>query len=257
MSNQSTNLLGFQRAFSEAERIGRSELAEMALHSPLPPEEYIENLGLFSDHLLIGRLLFMDHLYRQILKIPGVVMEFGTRWGQNLSTFANLRTLYEPTHHHRRVIGFDTFSGFADVAPQDGTSVYARPGNVRTTEGYEQFLERLLTVQESLKPLSHKRKFAVIKGDARATVPEYLEKHPHTLIALAYFDMDLYEPTRDVLRAIRPHLVRGSIVALDEINDPGFPGETIALQEVFGLNHIRLRRVPYLSYPSYFIYEGP
>ncbi len=53
-------------------------------------------------------------------------MEFGTRWGQNLSIFSNLRTLYEPTHYHRKIIGFDTFSGFVDVAPQDGTSVYAQ-----------------------------------------------------------------------------------------------------------------------------------
>jgi hypothetical protein len=34
--------------------------------------------------------------------------------------------------------------------------------------------------------------------------------------ALAYFDLDLYEPTRAVLEQIRPYLTKGSIVAFDE-----------------------------------------
>ena len=57
------------------------------------------------------------------------------------------------------------------------------------------------------------------------------------------------------LEAIKPRLVRGSILAFDELNDPDSPGETLALMEVFGLNHIRLRRHPYTARTSYFIVE--
>jgi len=255
-SQNAANLLGFQRALSGPEKTAREALVELLETSPIPRDEKIDNLGVFADHVLLGRILFMDHIYRLIVDVPGVVMEFGTRWGQNISLFQNLRTLYEPTHHHRKIIGFDTFSGFVDIAAEDGVSDYAQPGNVRTTAGYETFLTRLLTAQEALKPLSHKRKFEIVKGDVRQTAPAYLEKHPQTIIALAYLDMDLYSPTCAMLQAIKPHLVRGSVVALDELNDPGFPGETLALQEVFGLNNITLRRLPYLSYPSYFVYDG-
>jgi 3-O-methyltransferase len=37
---------------------------------------------------------------------------------------------------------------------------------------------------------------------------------------MALFGLDLYEPTRDVLQAIRPHLVKGGIVAFDELGHP-------------------------------------
>ena len=255
-SSNNDSLLGFRRAFSEDEESARLELAALFTESPIPINEKVDNLAVFADHLLIGRILLMNYIYQQILNIPGVVMEFGTRWGQNLSLFQNLRTIYEPTHYHRKVIGFDTFEGFIDVAPEDGVSDYAKPGNVRTVKGYEEFLERLLKAQEALKPLSHKRKFSIVKGDARQTVLRYLEDNPQTIIALAYFDMDLYAPTRDVLKVIKPHLVRGSVIAMDELNDPGFPGETVAFREVFGLNTVRIKRTPFLSCPSYFVYDG-
>ncbi|MBT9293229.1 TylF/MycF family methyltransferase [Prosthecodimorpha staleyi] len=255
MDRDEGNLLGFTRALSESERAARYELTGLFNGSPIPENERLDNLGLHMDHLALGRALFMDHLYRLILGMPGVIMELGCRWGQNLSFFLNLRTLYEPTHYSRKIIGFDTFNGFVDVAAEDGDSVYARPGNVRTTRGYDAYLERVLAAREAMAPLSHKRKFEIVTGDVRETLPRYLTAHPETIVALAYFDMDLFSPTRDALVALRPRLARGSVVVLDEINDAGFPGETTALREVFGLNGLALRRVPFLNGPGYFVVE--
>ena len=82
-----------------------------------------------------------------------------------------------------------------------------------------------------------------------------MKKHPETIIALAYFDFDVYKPTKKCLEAIKTHLVKGSILAFDELNDPDSPGETQALMEVFGLNNIQLRRYRYASRVSYFIVE--
>ena len=65
--------------------------------------------------------------------------------------------------------------------------------------------------------------------------------------------MNLYKPTKDCLEAIKPRLVKGSVVAFDELNDPTCPGETQALQEVFGLNNIKLLRFRPTSRVSYFI----
>ena len=41
----------------------------------------------------------------------------------------------------------------------------------------------------------------------------------------------------------------------DELNDPDSPGETLALQEVYGLNNIKLKRFPHTSRVSYFVVE--
>lgn len=38
-----------------------------------------------------------------------------------------------------------------------------------------------------------------------------------TVIAAAYLDLDPYEPGRDALQVILPHLTRGSVLAFDEL----------------------------------------
>jgi len=53
---------------------------------------------------------------------------------------------------------------------------------------------------ESLIP--HIKKFQLIKGDATVKLREYLDDNPQIIIALAYFDMDLYEPTKKCLETI-------------------------------------------------------
>jgi hypothetical protein len=78
----------------------------------------------------------------------------------------------------------------------------------------------------------------------RETVPRYLAENPETIIAMAYFDMDLYEPTREVLKIIGPYLARGAFVAFDELAHPKWPGETAALREVLDLRHVTLHQIP-------------
>lgn len=72
---------------------------------------------------------------------------------------------------------------------------------------------------------------------------------------MAYFDFDLYEPTKKCLEAIQPYLTKGSVIAFDELNTPEFPGETIALREVLGLSRYSIRRDPLNPLTSYIIVE--
>ena len=94
-----------------------------------------------------------------------------------------------------------------------------------------------------------------MEGDATLTLPRYLEDNPETIVALAYFDFDLYEPTRVCLETIRDRLVKGSVLGFDELNDHDSPGETLALIETFGLNRIHLKRFRYASRVSYFVVD--
>lgn len=87
------------------------------------------------------------------------------------------------------------------------------------------------------------------------TVPRYLGEHPETIIALAYLDFDLYEPTKVVLEAIRPHITRGTVIGFDELNFPDFPGETVALREVFGLDRFPILRSPLSPTTSYLVVD--
>ena len=152
-------------------------------------------------------------------------------------------------------MGFDTFEGLPSISEKDGNSKLMKEGHYSVSENYFDYLNKIMEFQEMDNPLPHIKKFELIKGDASIEIKEYLRNHPETIISLVYFDLDLYEPTKKCLDAIRPHLVKGSVIGFDELNDADCPGETQALNEVFGLNNIKLRRYRYTSRVSYFIVE--
>jgi len=231
----------------------KNKLAKFIRESNIPDQELLDNLGLYLTRQNISRILLMQKLYKKIIDVPGVVMEFGVRWGQNISLFQNFRGIYEPYNYNRKIIGFDTFSGFSSTHEKDGEN--NKTGDYLVTENWENELEDILYFHNDNSPINHKKKFELVKGNAIKTLPEYLKQSPHTVIAFAYFDFDIYEPTKVCLEKILPHLTRGSIIAFDEINCSDFPGETIALNEILGINNISLKRDPHNPLVAYFIYD--
>lgn len=247
--------IGIKSYSSEREDLLRRQFLEHFKNCPIPESQILSNLGLFLNSKTLARILFMDHIYQQIIDLQGIVIDFGTRWGQNLSLFAALRGIYEPFNRHRKIVGFDTFAGFPRISNKDGASDLIKTGNTSVTENYAEYLKKVMEYQEADNPLSHIRKFEIVVGDAVVEIEKYLKRHPETIVALAYFDFDLYEPTKKCLEAIKPRLVKGSMLGFDELNDSDSPGETIALMETHGLNDIKLKRHRYASRVSYFVIE--
>ena len=66
----------------------RNEMYNLLQECPIPEEQLLSNLGLFLNSKNLSRILFMDYVYRKIVDVPGVVFEFGTRWGQNVALFS-------------------------------------------------------------------------------------------------------------------------------------------------------------------------
>ncbi|MBT4764578.1 crotonobetainyl-CoA--carnitine CoA-transferase [bacterium] len=223
--------------------------------SPIAQEEALNNLGLFINRQNLSRIIFMHNMYQKILDVNGIVMEFGVRWGQNLSLFQNFRGMYEPFNHTRKVVGFDTFNGFPSVDKKDGNSKVATVGSYAVTDKYEEYLSQILNYHEKESPISHLKKYELVKGDASKTLEQYLQQHPETIVALAYFDFDIYEPTKRCLELLKGRLGKGSIIGFDELNFSEFPGETIAFDEVLGISNYKIVRSPITPLPSYIIIE--
>jgi hypothetical protein len=236
---------------SASEKDLQREFSAALKKSPLPDDELLPNLGLYLSSKSLSRVLFFYEIYRKILNSHGVCMEFGVRWGQTLSLLSALRGIFEPFNRHRKIIGFDTFAGFKGVSKEDGNRANCADGSFSVTEGYEQYLDRILALQEQLNPIPHLKKYELVKGDAVTTIPDYLKRHPETVISLAIFDFDIYAPTRAALEAIKPHICKGSILVFDELCDDIFPGETIALRETLGISNLRISRMPMTARVSY------
>lgn len=228
-----------------------AEFVSLFKSSPLPDDEILANLGLFLTSKNLSRILFFYEIYRKIIHTHGIIIEFGVRWGQTLSIMSALRGIFEPFNRHRKIVGFDTFEGFKGTSEKDGKLCECEDGSFSVAPNYEKYLDKILFTQEGLNPISHLKKYELVKGNAVITVPEYFKNNPETIVSLAVFDFDIYSPTKIALETVKSHLCKGSILVFDELSDDIFPGETIALKEVLGLNNVKIQRFPMTSRISY------
>ncbi|MFD0860691.1 TylF/MycF/NovP-related O-methyltransferase [Sungkyunkwania multivorans] len=241
--------------FSDKELNRRQKMMGLFDKNPIPSEEVLGNLGLFIPKTEFSRMLYLHELYQKQLAVPGVIMEFGVRWGQNMALYEAFRGIYEPFNWTRKIIGFDTFEGFPSVAKEDGDASIIAEGSYGVTENYQEYLQELLQLREQEGVQLEKARFQLVAGDASVTIKEYLQEHPETIISMAYFDFDIYQPTKDCLEAIKPYLTKGSVIAFDELNHPDFPGETVAVREVFGLDKYKLIHTTFSGARSYLVVE--
>ena len=246
------------KSFSARDEIKSYDQLERILKaSPVFPGEVLNNLGLFLTRPSLARILFMHDLYLKILQVPGCIIELGCQWGQNLALFSTFRTIYEPQNVGRKLVGFDTFEGFTESSTKDGRVVAGGVSakSCSVSENYDVLLDKILECHNRLGPRSHIKKHEIIKGDVTQTLPAYLERNPETLIALIYFDIGLFEPTRKCLQIIKDRLTKGSIIGLDHLAMSEMPGESLAVMEILGYRDCRLVRDPRVPFQSYLVIE--
>ncbi|WP_460423474.1 dTDP-6-deoxy-L-hexose 3-O-methyltransferase [Pseudomonas sp. ZL2] len=236
---------------SESQLDAREHLWEEFQNAPLDDAEKERNLGLFIRSPLLARLLAISDVYREIVQIPGSVLDFGTWRGQNAVLCENLRAIFEPFNKQRRIAAFDTFQGYkshAVDAQVDNENF--RDGCYSTGEGYADYLTRLLGLHESINALPHVPSgHKVVAGDIKETLPQFIEDNRNLLVALAFFDMNLEGPTRFALDQILGRCVPGSLLVFFQLQRDFLPGEGYAyVADVLGKVRHELRRSA--TYPS-------
>jgi len=225
--------------------------------------ERLENFVKYVPRQNIARLLARYEMLKAVQSIQGSIVECGTLFGNGLMTFAKLSAILEPYNFQRRVIGFDSFSGFPDVADKDlaGSPERKSPhlqqhgftvekDGFNSDDAYADVL-RAAEIFDMTRFLNHFPKVQVVKGDFNETGPKFLEDHPNLIVSLLYLDFDIYEPTKKALDLFLPRVPKGGMVVFDELNDEGFPGETTAVLEMLDLKDWRVRRFdwePRISY---------
>ena len=95
----------------------RKYLIELFKSTPLPVEQLMTNLHMYMRSTILAKVLYLNELYELIKKTTGSIFEFGCWYGANMVTFENLRAVYEPYNYTRKVVGFDTFSGYCSISP--------------------------------------------------------------------------------------------------------------------------------------------
>ena len=67
----------------------RELLYEMFKDRPMPDDQLLICLGLFMRSSALTKIMFVNEAYQLILNQPGVIVEFGTWWGQNIVQATN------------------------------------------------------------------------------------------------------------------------------------------------------------------------
>jgi hypothetical protein len=228
----------------------RTKLWQMRHNSPLPEPELERNPALFLRSSLLARFIAISDVYRMIVDIPGNIFDLGCWWGQNTILFENYRAIYEPFNKQRRIVSFDSFEGYVNWSENDRKSEIFNQNTYSTSADYDDFLRLLLDTHEGINELGHQRGMhEVLKGDATKTVPEYLTANPETIVALAAFDLGLYEPTKSVLQSIKAHLVPGSVLLMIHLTRKDLRGDGRAFLEVMAGTRYKLSKHP--NYPSF------
>lgn len=230
-----------------------------ALHSLIEDEsltlvEKFENFPKYCSRQYLSYYLAKYEIFKKVLKVHGSIIECGVFQGGGLMWWAQLSAILEPFNHQRRIIGFDTFSGFKSLTSEDLSGAHSShhiPGGLATNAQSE--ILSCIDVFDSNRPISHIPKVELVIGDATETIPHYIETHPHLVISLLVLDMDVYEPSLTALKYFLPRMSSGSIIWLDEINAPQWPGETQALLESVDLQNLEIRRFPFESHAAYAI----
>lgn len=212
----------------------RKYLEEILNTNLIPNEHKINNLGLFLKTGSLSHILFVNEVYRLIKDLPGVIMEFGVWYGQNQILFENLRAIYEPFNKLRKIIGFDTFSGYPNEykTEKENLNQSLNENIYSINEDCFNLINKTVEFHQKNNILPQKLINELVRGKVEDTLEIYLHKNPHTIISLIYLDLALYKSTKYVLEKIKPYLIKGSVIIFDEFNHPEFVGDTLAFREV-------------------------
>jgi hypothetical protein len=242
-----------QAAFDLA---SRSALEDYFNNSPGSATEKLENFAKYVPRQNLARFLARYEIFRLIKDIQGSIVECGVLFGGGLMSFAKLSTILEPYNFQRRIIGFDTFTGFPAIHAADlkgkseRKSAHLKKHGFAAEGAYEDIL-RAIELYDVSRFLNHFPKVSVVKGDFGKTAPQYLTDHPHLVVSCLYLDFDIYQPTKIALDLFLPRMPKGAVLCFDELNEEAFPGETIAVMEKLELNTLRIRRFEFEPRISY------
>jgi len=219
--------------------------------NPSSWETKMENFPKYVRRQNLTRFLALYEIFKRILPVKGSIVECGVNHGFGLMSWAKFSAIMEPVNLTRRIYGFDTFEGFPAVGDKDRSvsSMHVKQGDLKA-EVYDE-LTQLVDIFDSTRFIGHVNKVKLVRGDATKTIPQFVQDNPHVLVSLLFMDFDLYEPTKVALDTFLPRMPKGAVLAFDELDNPLWPGETLAMLEAHARRPLRIERVefdPYIGF---------
>lgn len=238
---------------SAAEQEESSRIKKCFEANPLPWEKKMEHFPKYIRRQNMTRFLALYELFKKVLHIKGSIVECGVFQGFGIMTWLKLSAILEPVNLTRRVYGFDSFNGFPNVSKEDAGSATKQVCKGGLFADSKEEIEHLSQINDNTRFLGHIQKLKLIKGDATKTIPTFIKEQSQLLVSLLFMDFDLYEPTKVALEHFVPRMPKGAVLAFDELDNPLWPGETLALLEYFTGRMPKIERFDFDPYIGYII----
>lgn len=213
----------------------------------------VDELFVFTRRQRVAQYLCDIKLFERILGISGSIIECGVDRGGTLMLYFQLCSVLEPYGIGRKVYGFDTF---------DDTRPETLPANRNIDSHFEKknqeasifdTLHSAIRMHDLNRPASHLPKCELIRGNAKSTIPAFVESHPELLVALLHLDFGDYDGTKIALQHFLPLMPKGAVVAINTLNFEKWPGDNRAFKELIDLNKVRLERFPFNPWTSFYV----
>ena len=201
-----------------------------------------ENGYFLTSHVTrLAKVLAQYELYKKVIGLPGHIVECGVLKGTSLVRLATFREILE-NPFSRKIIAFDIFGKF----PRSGNAE-----DIRVIEEFEKKAGDGVSAKELERVMTSKSftNYELIQGDIRTTVPDYVAKYPELRISMLHIDVDIYEPTKTILRSLFDKVVVGGLVVLDDYSVHG--GETRAVDEFMRGKQEKLEKLSISHIPTY------
>lgn len=200
-----------------------------------------DNWQLYSGYVNIGRSLAVYELLKQVIDLPGHIIELGIWNGANLMFMAKVVRLLKP-NSLIELYGFDSFEGLQQFQEKDNPT----SESISAYKGNEEILREIISLYK-FEGFVH-----LVKGNIEVTLPEFLANRPELMFSFIYFDTDLYGSTKLGIELLLDRLLKGGIMAFDEYNTKEWPGETTAVKEVLG-DKYRLYTINFTRQPTAYL----
>lgn len=170
-----------QKRHSENDLLLYSKMEENFDLANLSVLDKLEAFPRFISKRSMARFLCKYEIYKNLVDIPGNIVECGVFNGAGLFTWAQLVNIFEPSNYTRKIIGFDTFQGFPTVDEKDSNEI-SKPcvGDLVGSTKKEMYagIEKINLERH----LSHISNMEIIEGDFLKTGEEYLSKNKRLIV---------------------------------------------------------------------------
>jgi len=164
-----------------------------------------------ADARVFNKMIKKVELYLKVKDLPGDILEFGVFKGAGMALFLNLKIMYEP-NSLMKVIGFDLFNSEKLTCSLDGLNKTMMTMVLNRASSDE------LSIDSVKRRLSmfNTSTYKLIEGEAVASSKRFDLENPGARIKLLYMDLDIGEPTYEILKALWSKLVKNGIAVFDE-----------------------------------------